>query len=371
MAAKNWPTGDPVASQLFQHPERFDFFQAVRLLEQFSIASAEEDSASSRRPVGRDFHPKSEAVRFRAKASHSFPATEICELRLPEGKGSGPSETTSRADMIVAFQGLTGPQGVLPDHYTRLLIQRLRVGDVGMPEFFDLFNHRIISLFYRAWEKYRIYLGYERASRQSGQRDLFTAALLSLAGMGTPALADPLAFDQRALAYYSGLLSFRRPVPVAIEQLLCEYFQVPVELVQFSGSWLCLSREDQTRLQSTQRGQPAGHNVLGGGALVGSRVWDMHSKFLLRIGPVDYATFRRFMPMGDSLRCLCQWVRMKVGVEFDFEIQMILIASHVPALRLGSHPPDGSRLGWNTWLSCRPPDRDVDHAIFSDRSLVT
>src|SRR5262249_53650386 len=137
-----------VAERLFTEAYAFDFFQAVRLLERVQ---------PQRRPVGRPGSPRDEIVRFRARLSLAFPPSPIYELIRP-GENIAPA-------MTVNFLGLTGPSGVLPRCYTeRLLIQDR---DFRGPEryslraWFDLFNHRMISLFYRAWEKYRFHLFHE------------------------------------------------------------------------------------------------------------------------------------------------------------------------------------------------------------------
>ncbi len=98
-----------VADRLFAEGYAFDFFQAVRLLERL---------APERRLVGREGPPAAEVVRFRALNVLSFPPSAIAEA-LP------PSDTLPLPALRVAFLGLTGPSGVLPRHYTELLM-RLR-----------------------------------------------------------------------------------------------------------------------------------------------------------------------------------------------------------------------------------------------------
>ncbi|NQT37032.1 MAG: type VI secretion system baseplate subunit TssG [Planctomycetes bacterium] len=366
---------------LFEDAFRFDFFQAVRLLEQ-SVADARaprsgEDSPEKRFPVGGDHAPGQEVVRFRALGAHSFPAGSISSLQPPQDDSADPSHR-SPAEMTVAFMGLTGPQGVLPQHYTSLVIERTREKDYSLRDFFDLFNHRVLSLFYRAWRKYRFPIGYEHrrvtgevgtgdASRTGDSRDsedLFTHVLYCLLGLGTGGLRRRMEFDDEALLYYAGHFAHYPRSAVALESLLTDYFELPFDIHQFHGQWLYLSAEDQSSLPTARR--PRGLNArLGVEVIVGRRVWDTESKFRLQVGPLDYHQFCRFSPSGDVLAPLCQMVRLYVGPQFDFDVQPVLAAAEVPWCQLGGEGTDGARLGWNTWIRSGPAVRDAADAVFS------
>jgi type VI secretion system protein ImpH len=365
MAATGGRKSPPLTQQLFDQPCRFDFFQAVRLLELLSRRDASFGKAA-RQSVGFDLPPKAEPVRFRAHASLAFPPSAIVELQPDENGVPAEHGQNRPPQMTVSFMGLTGPQGVLPDHYTRLLMDRIRDGDHAMREFFDLFNHRFVSLAYRAWAKYRLFVQYERANRAAtdAEPDAVTHGLFCLVGMGTRYLRRRLAIDDETLLYYGGHMALTRPVATSLELTLREYFGTPLELQQFCGHWLALSVEEQSRLTSTLR--PAdGYCQLGTSAWVGRRVWDVQSKFRIRLGPLDYGQFQRFLPNGRSFAALCQFVRFYVGPEFDFDVQLVLLANEVPRCRVGGTAVDGNRLGWNTWLCSRAMDHNVDSAIFS------
>src|SRR5262249_16300208 len=141
-----------------------------------------------RRPVGQDADPSEEATRFRAYNALNFPASAIHEIEPPAGVVPAPT-------MTVTFMGLTGPSGVLPRYYTEML---MRAREAKGPEryvardWFDMFNHRIISLFYRAWTKYRFWLAYERGAYALPDPDTFTECLYSVIGLGSRSLRNRL-----------------------------------------------------------------------------------------------------------------------------------------------------------------------------------
>ena len=348
---------------LLAEGRRFDFFQAVRLIERLIPAGGDKDRRPS--PVGGDEEPGREAVRFRAAQSSSFAASAIADLRARPGKDRG-GKAPPRLEMIVSFLGLTGPSGVLPHHYTRLLIDRAREKDFMLQDFLDLFNHRVISLFFRAWEKYRFPPTYERSrvARQGGE-DPFTGGLYALAGLGTAGLRGVLDVADQSFLYYGGLLAGSRRPALSLGRLLSDYLGLPVIVLQFQGRWLSISREDRTMLSSSAAG--GANHRLGRTAVLGEEFWDVQSKFRLRVGPLTLEEYSSFLPSGDAFRPLCQLARFYAGAELDFDVQLALEAAETPELRLGSARPVEPRLGWNTWLVSAPRTEGVREALFEAR----
>lgn len=355
--------GSP-AARLRREPETFDFFQAVRLLER---EAQREDPAGGRQPVGWDAAPAREVVRFRVAGTQRFPAAAIAALRdAPGDSGAGPVE------MTINCLGLTGPMGVLPGHYSQLVIDTTRNREWALRDFLDLFHHRLASLFYRAWAKYRLPIVFEsaRGKADAPEDDPYTACLLALVGLGQSPLRNRLRFDDLTAIYFGGTLAHRPPKAASLAALVREFLDVPVDVRQFQGQWLALPPADQTRMASREwpRGQYA---ALGVDALAGQRVWGVESKFVVRVGPFGYDTFLRFMPAGELLGAVSQLVRLHAGPEFDFAFQPVLRAADVPTSCLGGAGPAPTRLGWNSWLLSRPAAQDADAAVFADEGRPT
>lgn len=336
MVAEKRRTDSPLDQELFEEPYRFEFFQAVRLLERLQ---------PQREPVGHDSPPGREVVRFRTMQTLSFPSSEIHDLTRDKSSADG-----DRPEMTVAFMGLTGPLGVLPHHYTELLMERARYKDTALWTFLDIFNHRLISLFYRIWEKHRFPVAYER-----GELDQFTGYLFDIIGMGTGGLRGRLSFNDQALLHYGGLIAQRPHSANAVAAIVGDYFAVPARVVQFTGQWLNLE-ENVTRLGSA-------HSQLGISTIAGTRVWDSQSKFRIRLGPLNLAEFNDFVPAGSAYRPAIDMLRLLAGLEFDFDMQLVLRAPDVPACRLGADPHLGPRLGWTSWLKTRDLTKDDDQVV--------
>jgi type VI secretion system protein ImpH len=365
MAAANGRKNSGLIGRLLQQPQRFDFFQAVRLLEHYLYDRARRDPRWQRQPVGRDHAPEREVVHFRSLPALSFPPSAIAQIRQPAAASDAPEWEQPPLEMVVAFLGLTGPSGVLPHHYTALLMRRLRDKDYSLRDYFDLFNHRLISLFYRAWEKYRLPFAYERSrlDLKGGASDVVTRGLFSLVGLGTDGLRGRLDIPDEVFLYYSGQFAHEPRTALGLEGLLQDYFAMPVRVLQSQGQWLFLEKEDQAVMPGSAK--RLGQNVqMGVNLVVGERVWDIQCKIRLRLGPLSGAQFHSLLPSGSALRPLCQMIRFYIGVEFDFDVQLVLRAAEVPWCRLGSDGDERAYLGWNTWVRCDPCDQDVADTVF-------
>ncbi|SIO61733.1 type VI secretion system protein ImpH [Singulisphaera sp. GP187] len=339
MATPSRRTDPPLEQTLFEEPYRFDFFQAVRLLARLN---------PERASVGREGPANREVVRFLTHLTMSFPASSIRSLEPRDLPGAAPG-------MRVNFFGLTGPSGVLPHVYTELLMERSRLGDHSLAAFFDLINHRLISLFYRAWEKHHFIV-----AREHGGDEPFARHLFDLIGLGTTALRNRHEFPDAALLPYSGFFARRQRPAVVLESLLRDYFDFPIEIEQFVGRWLQLEPSDCSSLGALGR-----NNELGGSLVLGSRAWDAQGKIRIRLGPLSFDRFQALQPDGPEFLAVAQMVRLFVDVEFEFDVQLILKAEDVPPCRLSSQGSGGARLGRHAWLRSRPLQKDVDDAVFT------
>ncbi len=337
--------------EFVREPSRFDFFQAIRLLALASSVPSESETRSKRTHLAH--LPAEELVRLRAHVGHAFPASAVGSFAA-----SSESEGAPVHEMTVTFMGLAGTGAVLPPHYTQLLIDRVREKDFALRDFLDLFNHRLIGQFYRAWERCHFFVGYESFRRgRTRDADSLTRMLFSLVGVGTSGLRDRQTIPDEALLYYAGHFAHRPRSAVGLEEIVADLFELPTEIKQFRGQWMHLSPADRTRLRS------GGNNQLGVSALAGGRVWGIENKIRVRLGPLTYEQFQRFLPGRTAYTCLGQIVRFFVGPAFDFDLQLVLRRDEIPRCRLTRSA--GSQLGWNTWLVHKAVTHDVDDAVFA------
>ena len=322
---------------LDEEPFRVEFFQAVRILERMEKGT---------NPVGYFVPPNSEAVRFAAHTSLSFPPSQIYDItREPDGQ----------LRMEVQFMGLCASVTIMPTTYKEYLLGRLKNKDHVMQDFFDFFDHRMISLFYRGWQKYRFFVGFE-----AGQRETLTPRMMDFLGMGTQGLADRTALPDAALLAYSGLLSRHTRSAAGLKQILEDYFDVPVTIVQFAGTWRSLPPDNQTEFAGFNRASER----LGVGTVVGNEVWDHHGRIRICIGPIGFKEYSSFLPGPGAYRDLEAWVRFYSSGQYEAEVQLLLKREDVPGCVLGAQGAEAPLLGLVSWLKTRPVATDPGDAIF-------
>jgi type VI secretion system protein ImpH len=327
----------PLNQILADEPYRFEFFQAVRLLEKIY---------PERKAVGGEALPHEEIVRFRSRMGLDFPASQVHELK----ESFDESTEREKLEMFINFMGMVGVSGVMPVHYTELIMERVRYRDTAMWLFLDIFTHRTVSMFFRAWEKYRFPVSYER-----GQDD-FTAYLFDFAGLGTRGLRGQMYLDDESLLPYSGLIAQKPHSATALGNILGDYFRVKAKIIQFFGQWLDLDSASITKLGQANSG-------LGTTAIIGSRVWEQQSKFRIVFGALTFNEFQNFLPSGTAHNPMKSIVRFMNGMEFDFDVQLILQAKQVPGTILTTRAKRRPMLGWTSFLKTKPFKADDDQVV--------
>ncbi len=306
-----------ILEELAERPGSFEFFQLVRLIEREGLQP-----------------------RFHANPSLSFPASQTHSLTYGED---------GVADVGVNFLGLVGPMGVLPYFYSELVGDRGRAKDHGLAAFLDIFHHRATRLFYDAWRTHRFPVPWEQR-----EEDGVTSALRAVLGLRTPGLAERQGAPDSVLLFHAGLLGLASRPALALEQLLASHFEVPVEVVQFTGCWSMLPEAHQCRLGSESISEQ-----LGMGTIAGDAIWDQQSQATLRLGPMPLARYRDFLPGGPAHRDAVSLTQFFANRQCDFALQLLLDRDEVPDFELGTDLP----LGWCSWLKTEAFPRHPDDAI--------
>ncbi|MBC8145871.1 MAG: type VI secretion system baseplate subunit TssG, partial [bacterium] len=323
MATHGWRSGHSVAKWLFDEPYRFDFYQAVRLLEGMH---------PDRHSVGDSGDPEREVVRFRSHVALTFPPSDIRDI-VVAAAGATPT-------MTVNFLGLAGVTGPLPYAYTEVILERAGNKDSALLDFLNVFNHRLVPQMYRNRKLHRV--GYDP---NLAENTLFAKMLFSLGGFGEPAIRKQFAsvvgkgkvnvtalgaganghgtnghnanghnangnghaanstpearegfgsLVDRTLLQYVGMFSRNMRSLIGLEALVAAHFRVGVRGHALKGRWLHVGADDVTRIG------PTGINNALGVAMLGVKVWDQMGGVELEIGPLNDRQYQSFLPSAQA-----------------------------------------------------------------------
>jgi type VI secretion system protein ImpH len=313
--------------RLLAHGCAFSFFQAVRLLERGHPGAA---------PVGHQGPPEEECIRFRAHLSLAFPCSDIAEIRsLPRGDGNQPA-----FEITATFLGLYGAASPLPSFYTEDLFDDS--DESLVPEFLDLFHHRILSLLYRGWEKYRHPIQFVREGS-----DRLTLKLLALIGLDRAYIDRKHAIPPVRLLAYAGLLLQRPRSASALRGILADYFnEVPVTVETSTGESFEIPLHDRNVLG-------ARNSTLGVDLSLGERVRDPGGAFSVRLGPMGRDDFISFLPPGSNAAAFRQLIETFDQDGLDCRLEVVFRHEEVPRLELSGRT---ALLGWSSWLGDRPSE---------------
>jgi len=323
-------------AELAAAPHRHDFYQTLRRLE---CLYAEKPR------WGRARRPADESVRLGQDPDLSFAPAPLASFEFRPGE-------TPR--LQVKLFGLFGPNGPLPIHLTEYARERLKhAGDPTLSRFLDIFHHRFLALFYRAWAQAQPHVNRDRP-----KEDRFTVYVGALLGMASAPFRDRDRLPDLAKFFHVGTLIRQVRNVEGLTHILQHYFRVPVRIEEFVGHWMSLSVSERTRLSEGA--------ALGAGAVLGSYVWDRQHKFRIHLGPLTLSQYESFLPGGALLRKLVDWVRLYLCFELDWDVRLLLQRNEVPSVMLGGR----QRLGWTSWLGDRPRETPADDLLLDAEAFI-
>jgi type VI secretion system protein ImpH len=338
VAAEDWTHDDGLTELLAGKARSFSFFQLIRLLERHSRSGVR---------VGGRGPAEAEGLRFRSDTSLGFPATDVCSVEFVPAR----MNARRRLRITTAFLGLYGSSSPLPSFYSEEILWE-DPDNSRMRDFLDIFHHRLISLFYRCWCKYRYPIEFEH-----GKDDPITPRLFSLTCLGSQALVRETGLpDSWRLLHFAGLFHRQPHSSSDLERVVSDYFDgLPIEVEECIGRWIPTHQEQKPSLGLR-------NCRLGVDCSIGDRVYGRMTSFCIWVGPCDYEQMLDFLPDQDNysvLRCIVG-LFVKDALEFDVGLRV----RNLPQLRLSSvFPGPAPRLGWNSWLFSGVPEKEREEAV--------
>jgi type VI secretion system protein ImpH len=316
-------------ADLVRQPYRYDLFHAMRTVQ----------AHHAHLPLlGTAQRPRGEPIRMGQDPSLSFAPATIAKVL--------PATDTQPQRLTVWSFGLYGPNGPLPTHLTEYVRDRLyHHNDQTLARFSDVFHHRLLLLFFRAWSDAQPTVSLDRPGNNA-----FGRYVGSLIGQGEATTQQRDAVPDHAKWYLAGHLSRQSRNPEGLQRALQLFFDCQVRVEEFCLTYLSLEKDQQTRL-----GRGSHNSQLGVDTVVGDRVPDAQSKFRLHLGPLPLAQYEKFLPGQPAFQGLVDWVHNYIGIEFDWDLRLILRKEDIPPAGLGAQ----GRLGWTSWVQHGPAQTDA------------
>lgn len=306
---------------LESQPQRFTLFAALRRIEQVH---------RGRPRLGESRKAADDPVRIGQRPHLYFAPSDVAAFESDEG--------VPRLEQH-SF-GVFGPNGALPLHLTELAYaRRHQADDPALADFVNTFQHRLASLFYRAWADADPCVSLDRPESDSFR--LYAGALI---GIGAPTARDRDAVLDYAKLSRIGLLAPQSRPAESLELLIADYFGLDSEIVQFIGEWLPIPVDARLRLGVAQEGA-----TLGIGATLGAMTWQCQTRFEVVLGPLPVADFVNFLPGARGLQQLRALVNLYTNGEWSWQLRLLIDPAVMPPLSLG----ESGWLGWTSWLGAR------------------
>jgi type VI secretion system protein ImpH len=322
----NSPTLSPKSQALLERvrdqPWDYSFYAFMRLLENAQPTHPRWGTAN---------RPAQESIRLGQTPKLDFAPAELDQFSIRDGQAP---------KLSVRFFGLFGPHGPLPTFMTEHAQQRAQVADPTWSAFADVFHHRLLLLFYRAWAQAQPTVSLDRP-----ESDRFADYIAALVGLADARLDAPeaQALPRSLLLYFSGHLMHRSRNPAGLENMAELYLGTPARLQEYVGGWLNIPPSQQSRLNQ----KPSREQALGQGLVLGRRVWDVQHRFRLHLGPMRWMQFIRLLPPQPALQQLGEMLKHYTQDALEWSLVLHLDAADVPTLQLsGRH-----QLGMTSWLA--------------------
>ncbi|WP_368919071.1 type VI secretion system baseplate subunit TssG [Citrobacter sp. RHB21-C01] len=310
MAGKPQPPYSWLSPRLERDIHRINFYRFCQLLEK----SRPEVPA-----LGTTLNPADDPARFRPHPGMGFPASELKSAQYDGDNPEAPPVVRT------TFMGLYGVDSPLPTAWLDDIVQQ-REGHEAQEAFLDIFNHRILTQFYRIWRKYSY-----PATFEVGGRDSTSQSLLGLIGLGLPGTDGHIATPA---SRFLALLGIMR-LPARTE----EGVQALVRLLA-PRTWATVTPYcPNTVYLSHPLGFYGDEDFrLDDYIVLGDETTEVSSKLLIALYTEDIAEAQGWLPERQIFEDFLALLRVYLGWRYKARIQLTIPTQLLPAPVLGETP---------------------------------
>ncbi|MBA0037499.1 type VI secretion system baseplate subunit TssG [Pantoea sp. BIGb0393] len=294
---------------------RFNFYRFCQLLEQ---------ATHSRLGTGRT--PECDPVRFRPNPRLGFPAGELKRTEIDADNPDAPPTVRTH------FLGLYGVDSPLP---TTIIddINQARDGADAMAAFLDIFNHRLMTQFYRIWRKYSY-----PTTFAPGGTDAISKSLMALTGI---AHSHELP-SSRLLAILQPLLHTTHTAEGIAAVINSQAPNTHVEVFAHHAVRMPVAKRAQLSLR--------GGLSLDQNPVLGDEICVAGYCSRVELLTDDLDEVKGWMPNGQLRQDVMTLLRTYLGCDYDLRFWLTMPTKLLPLPRLGA---DGLFNGYNMMLGLR------------------
>ena len=304
------------------HSHAFNFYRFCQLLEQ---------QMSDKPPLGSTFSPKDDPVRFRPHPGMGFPVSELKAVESdPNHPGKPPTVRTT-------FMGLYGVDSPLPSSYVDDITQR-REGHEGLEAFLDIFNHRMMTQFYRIWRKYSY-----PATFEAGGIDKTSRSLMALTGI-TDSGDIPAS---RLLAMLQPLVRTTRTAEGIASVINTQAPNTRVTVKPHKVTRMLAGKRARFSFSEQQR--------LGDHLVLGSHKEDANYCIGVEMFTEDPVEAKGWLPGGQLRKDVVTLLRVYLGCDYDARLTLTIPIKLAPLPRLGDR---SLLMGYNVVMGLREDNLD-------------
>lgn len=329
--------------EVLSHITEYDIQHAIQVLSKISMALNTSNSSDvSSQGTGEMAEPTLferafGTIRFRSTVRFSHPSAALDHVELKNVEGRW------QPVLWVNFIGLAGIQGALPMIYSERVFRNMRAKDFAAATFLDLFNHRLVQLFYdiQTW--------IPGSAFQSADRSRLGRLIQSLNGVDPSLLHEEASEAQhlRDVLTFKTLFWPRVRSADRLQQCLRCLLNMSVTIREYRGGSAPLPENEISRLGPT-KGQ---HWTLGRDVLLGETAWFPDQGVDIILEPTTPEAFERLNPYKQSE--LIQHLRRIVSAYIPQHIRVHWEVKNPDqeggTLVLGSE----HYLGFNSWIGHR------------------
>lgn len=277
-----------------------------------------EQSQPEAPPLGSQWQVKHDPVRFCPWPGMGFPASEFKKIEMSDDPRLPPTVRTT-------FMGLYGVESPLPTAYTDNITQR-RDGYEAVSDFLDIFNHRLITQYYRIWRKYSY-----PATFLPGGADSTSKYLLSLCGLGIDGCANNITTPLSRFLALTGMMRLptrTREGIVALVRLLAP--DTEARIIPHDRCRIPLRR--QLAMSARRPVSMADSPVMG------THTVDVNSQVLLQLQTDNADEAREWLPGRQLHNDLLALLQVYLGARLHVRLQLSVLRSLLPDARLSCQP---------------------------------